>query len=964
MGNSMSYHQRHYLYWGTILLLIILPDDGVHGWNIPYFGSSGPSSTSSINSAEDAVGVPIIDGGTPSSSLPLGSQSSGNTNNNIPLLSTVAAPLMGPVDAPHLRYIPSYFSNQIPTKIKKLIPTFLSTFHTAKLKIYHFLWYKPPVGIVGAWSLLRVMEKLYGIFSPPPPSSGEEALEDAEGRLRMSIKSLISYSGNGRLTPWGSIGKIYTANLQNQKMNKRRRKRKTKVRKGRSFDLDTGDKSYDNFGGIETVRVRACQKGLQTALAVTAKSVETTSALEDTIGRKERTSLFGVKHETESPLNNVDTVMEYTNDMEIALAALQLSCPPKGSREYFVEQSAEALSALSKYTSANRDIATHKKKGSKEPAVSIHEQNIQHLLHYSSKLIELRVLDALLRTLRDRHLLVAARLRRTRDYWRWHVNLSGGWLGRSVHAIRQQIMTVFPGLMGDDFRDRNQREYELATATWERELEMLGKAERLLLERPSEIEVGDLLEVMGESKQKQTSWWHNFANNGGSGDAKNDLISDSSQPSMAQTIRLLLQSKNRMWLKQTEQWTKQARKAIQFSLDETISTSFTPIEYSGRLGDQAQDEAEVASNLYAESQFLKKWATYDDSASDAYSWVNVLTLVDYAATPKRAGERRHFQISGITARIKRYDFLGIPSSALLLAGANSLHDNVIEPHKQEIVGFFYSLFTAIWGIIEFRFVTPMKDIMLDLLNRRPRMVDPFALLNEQTSLDNMLLDLGVGDGTAASRSVALAAASRMYEQEVAGGALRGLFRGRVAQLMLIQIQQLKADLLQAMDQIDNLVDANRLNVQLVASVPAVLILIFGTRALFLAWSNIRMKDFRLPHDVHAEMSDYLKKVEECLILSNYELDTVSSNATKNGPEVPIPRADACLRPKDLGKLLLLLHSYLNLLDYMTPPFPSKTCDSIHQSVQNMLMQGQMSTSRQLELLKVIQSKHADLLKSL
>ena len=92
--------------------------------------------------------------------------------------------------------------------------------------------------------------------------------------------------------------------------------------------------------------------------------------------------------------------------------------------------------------------------------------------------------------------------------------------------------------------------------------------------------------------------------------------------------------------------------------------------------------------------------------------------------------------------------------------------------------------------------------------------------NCTSSLDNMLLGLGVGDGTRASRSAALAAASRLYEQEVSGGAIRGILRGNVAQLMLIQIQQLKADLLQAMDQIDTLVDANRLNVQLVASIPA------------------------------------------------------------------------------------------------------------------------------------------------
>ena len=427
------------------------------------------------------------------------------------------------------------------------------------------------------------------------------------------------------------------------------------------------------------------------------------------------------------------------------------------------------------------------------------------------------------------------------------------------------------------------------------------------------------------------------------------------------------QSKNRMWLKQTEEWSKKVRIIIKDSLDETARSSFTPIVESGGLVEgvgKADMVHSDSSELYAESKLLKLWASYDDSASDTYSWLTVLTLVDCAASVKRFGERRHFQLSSISTLVRQYDFLRIPSSALLLAAANSLHDNAIAPYKHEILDFIKSIFVAIWGIVEFRFYTPMKDIVLDLLNRRPRMVDPFALLNEQTSLDNMLRDLGVSDGTTEMRATALAAASRIYEQEVSGGAIRGIIKGRVPQLMLIQIQQLKTDLLQAMDQIDNLVDANRLNVQLVASIPALLIIIFGTRALFLFWSNIRMKDFRLPRTVHAEMSDYLKRVEECLVLSNYQQDVFKSATNLDGTDMlRSSKVEACLGPKEMGQLLLLLHSYLNLLDYMSPPFPGKTCDSIHQSVQKLLMQGQMGTTRQLGLLKVIQSKHDDLLKS-
>ena len=124
-----------------------------------------------------------------------------------------------------------------------------------------------------------------------------------------------------------------------------------------------------------------------------------------------------------------------------------------------------------------------------------------------------------------------------------------------------------------------------------------------------------------------------------------------------------------------------------------------------------------------------------------------------------------------------------------------------------------------------------------------------------------------------------------------------------------------------------------------------------------------MKDFRLPRTVHAEMSDYLKRVEECLVLSNYQNDASASTTDFDRVDVHSTKAEACLRPKEMGQLLLILHSYLNLLDYMSPPFPGKICDSIHLSMQNLLMQGEMSTSRQLGLLKVIQSKHDELIRS-
>ena len=38
--------------------------------------------------------------------------------------------------------------------------------------------------------------------------------------------------------------------------------------RGRSLDLDAGDRHYHDYGGKETIRVRACRGGLRSARAI------------------------------------------------------------------------------------------------------------------------------------------------------------------------------------------------------------------------------------------------------------------------------------------------------------------------------------------------------------------------------------------------------------------------------------------------------------------------------------------------------------------------------------------------------------------------------------------------------------------------------------------------------------------------------------------------------------------------
>mmetsp|Transcript_7922 Transcript_7922/g.11655 ORF Transcript_7922/g.11655 Transcript_7922/m.11655 type:complete len:221 (-) Transcript_7922:265-927(-) len=220
----------------------------------------------------------------------------------------------------------------------------------------------------------------------------------------------------------------------------------------------------------------------------------------------------------------------------------------------------------------------------------------------------------------------------------------------------------------------------------------------------------------------------------------------------------------------------------------------------------------------------------------------------------------------------------------------------------------------------------------------------------------MLKDLGVGDGTEVSRPQALLEATRMYEKELSQGPVMNLIRGKMVHLLLIQLQQLKTGSLQSMGSIDDLMDSNRLNVQLLATIPAILLVSFGTRLFFRALYSLRSRDIIGLTSAQAEMGDLLRKMERCLLLASYKEDKF---------EIPgVEPLSLTLTPDELGEFVLHMHSYLVLLDFCSPPFPTKGCDSIHAGMQDLLMQGQINTKRQIALLQLITAKHNELMKSL
>ena len=150
------------------------------------------------------------------------------------------------------------------TSLRSLLPALSSGLRDARHTLFQFLWYKPPVGIVGVWSVLRIAEGMRRAVRPPPPR--------AQGRR----PSRTPRGGSGEVSPPASAAAARPGTRRSEGATpvvggggrQRRGGYYRATRQGHSLDLDVGNRHYLDYGGIETVRARACRGGLRSARAI------------------------------------------------------------------------------------------------------------------------------------------------------------------------------------------------------------------------------------------------------------------------------------------------------------------------------------------------------------------------------------------------------------------------------------------------------------------------------------------------------------------------------------------------------------------------------------------------------------------------------------------------------------------------------------------------------------------------
>ena len=791
------------------------------------------------------------------------------------------------------------FINPFLTTVYPKMPRFVT--ETLPIFLKNILLYKPPVGITAMY-----------VFA----------------RLALSKRS----------------SKLVSSLLLNEEQEQKQMERLTKLRKkriGRSLELDEADgKLLIGLGGVENVRTELCLAAIEDYIISTPPPPQTHQPPTSTNSNNDNTPNL---KDVVLDLNNLSSPQTLSYYATAAKEALQINAAPKSSREDFVERSIEPLSKLQHLHDIRAQYPLNKLRSinsttTNTPGIN----NDVDIIWMASKVAEVRTTDALLRTLRDRLVLSAVRLSRKEKYRVWRLKwYDTGYIG-VFKWMRRQVKNK---TIEDD-----RRNLQLTRAALKREMERLGQVQQLLLNRPCELSETRLLSSVKDTVDDvgnidQSTVMQHTADSGvksfsggridGAGACRALIRSEcSNRSNIKQSNNNLLGS----WTSEAHEWLMQGREVICDLVTETISDAFNP-----KSNLSMDRESTVETDLAILYQWSKR------QKNDHEGWNTVLVLIDNLSKARLLREHKYLPTAvDLKYWFKRVDVFGIPSSLATVSVALAVHKGV-EPYWTGIIGTAKIVGETAWGVIEFRFLTPLKDIILDLLNRRPKLLDPFQLVNEEISLDNMLRDLGLGDGTKRGRPEALAEASRMYEREMAQGTIKKLLRGEMVRLLLIQVQQLKTGLLQAMGSIDDLVESNRLNVQLLATIPAILLVTFGTKIFFTAMYSFRSRDIVGLPSAHAEMKDLLMKMERCLLLSSHSLDNEEMGSADN--QMLIDRSTFML-PNELGEFVLYIHSYLVILDLTSPPFNSKACDSIHSSIQELLMQGQLSTKRQIALLQV------------
>jgi nuclear-control-of-ATPase protein 2 len=240
-----------------------------------------------------------------------------------------------------------------------------------------------------------------------------------------------------------------------------------------------------------------------------------------------------------------------------------------------------------------------------------------------------------------------------------------------------------------------------------------------------------------------------------------------------------------------------------------------------------------------------------------------------------------------------------------------------------------------------------------ILNKKAEIQDPAALLDTKQSLQRMLSDF-VKDTNPNVSSVEMqrimenmdmSVVSLQFEKQLAS-AVRNIMTGDIVRMLLIQVQFIKKELMVAMGAIDELMNANQLNLQILATIPT--FLVFGgmyrlVKEVFLM--VYRRTSERLSYDsseIAAFLRNNLRDIERLLNKQNRP-------KAGNGEQ-------QMLGARDLGHLILLLHQLRDLFEEYRSHFLEDERERFEEDLNDLIEEG-LAVSQQLAVIQRMYHSH-------
>ena len=244
-------------------------------------------------------------------------------------------------------------------------------------------------------------------------------------------------------------------------------------------------------------------------------------------------------------------------------------------------------------------------------------------------------------------------------------------------------------------------------------------------------------------------------------------------------------------------------------------------------------------------------------------------------------------------------------------------------------------------------------------NKKKSLADQVALVDAKRSLGVMLNDflvqyrpnLSEKERARLIDSMDMTPISQEYEVELRRP-VPNILSGRIARLVLIQLQFVKKELLVAMQAIDELFNANQVNLQLLAITPAVLSGLFlqvllKTFVGVVSYSR-RGKFMESTATAHKELRAGIRTLEKILCFSNTDDPISNSPGRVEGSTIEYFDPNYSISKSEFGEIMSVLYRLQSSLVLHHSHFDRITLSQLQEDLRDV-MQPKLSPRQRLNI---------------